>query len=180
MNLGYVGKTWIILAALLSVACATTVPRKNPIGTPFPETIGTALNGKSWVLPKDLRGEYTLLLIGFTQNAQFDIDRWLIGIDQKGYRINVFEVPTVKGWLPGLFASKIDDGMRSGIPNELWKIVITVYKDADKIVTFLGNEDGLNARAVVLDKTGKVVYLHDRGFSVAALNQLGRFFSVTK
>jgi len=169
----------IVLAGFLSVRCAT-IPRKNPLGALFPTTSATALDGKNWVLPKDLNGEYSLLLIGFKQNSQFDIDRWLIGIDQKGYRINVFEVPAVGGWLPGLFASKIDAGMRSGIPKEFWKIVITVYDDADNIINFLGNEDALNARVVLLDKLGKVVYFHDRGFSVAALNQLGTFFPGVK
>lgn len=168
-----------VLAAFLSAQCAT-IPRKNPLGAIFPSTSATALDGKNWVIPKDLNGEYSLLLIGFKQNAQFDIDRWLIGIDQKGYHINVFEVPAVGGWLPGLFSSKIDAGMRSGIPKELWKIVITVYDDADNIINFLGNENALNARVVLLDKGGKVVYFHDRGFSVAALNQLGTFFPSTK
>ena len=42
------------------------------------------------------------ILIGYKQDTQFDIDRWLIGIDQKKYILNVFEVPTVKGWVPNV------------------------------------------------------------------------------
>ena len=66
--------------------------------------------------------------------------------------------------------------MRSGIPQNLWKLVITVYDDADKIVQFLGDEDGLNARVIVLDERGTVIYQHDRGFSVGELNKLSQFF----
>jgi hypothetical protein len=97
-------------------------------------------------------GRKALLLIGYKQKSQFDIDRWLIGIDTKAYKVNVFEVPVVSGLIPYLISKKIDDGMRSGIPEELWTAVVTVYEDADKIISFLGNEDALNARVVLLDE----------------------------
>ena len=165
---------------ILLGSCAATVPRKNPIGETFPDTVGTALDGKVWKFPNDTKGENVLLLIGFKQNAQFDIDRWLIGLDQKGYKLSVFEVPTIKGWVPRLIAGKIDEGMRSGIPEDLWKIVVTVYNDAEKIINFVGNQDPSNARVVVLDKDGKVRLLHDRGFSVNALNSLSQYFPAKK
>ena len=165
---------------LLLLSCATIVPRKNPVGDTFPDTVGTALDGKVWNFPKDTKGENVLLLVGFKQNTQFDIDRWLIGLDQKGYKVNVFEVPTIKGWVPRMIAGKIDEGMRTGIPEELWKIVVTVYNDAEKIINFVGNEDPANARVIVLDAEGKVRLLHDRGFSVAALNRLSKYFPTKK
>ena len=55
--------------------------------------------------------------------------------------------------------------MRNGIPEEDWGIVITVYKDAEKIARFLGNNNPRNVRAVLLDKAGEVRWFHDRGFS---------------
>ncbi len=170
----------LLPALMLLCSCTTTVPRKSPIGEIFPDTVGTALDGKVWKFPNDTKGENVLLLIGYKHNAQFDIDRWLIGLDQKGYKLNVFEVPTIQGWVPRLIAGKIDDGMRSGIPEDLWKIVVTVYDDAEKIINFTGNEDPSNARVVVLDKDGKVRLFHDRGFSVAALNSLSPYFQTKK
>ena len=160
-------------------SCATSVERKDPINQPFPEVTGTALDGKAWSFPRDLKGEKVLLLVGYDQDAQFDIDRWLIGIDQKKYRANVFEVPTIKGWVPRLISGRIDEGMRSGIPEELWKVVVTVYDDAENIVNLTGNEDGLNARVIGLDEEGVVRFFHDRGFSVPALNRLGEFLPQT-
>jgi hypothetical protein len=165
---------------LILGACTTTIPRRNPVGEFFPDTVGTALDGKVWKFPNDTNGENVLLLIGYKQNTQFDIDRWLIGLDQKGYKISVFEVPTIQGWVPRVIAGKIDEGMRSGIPEDLWKIVVTVYDDAEKIINFTGNEDSSNARVVVLDKDGKVRLLHDRGFSVNALNSLSQYFQKGK
>ena len=120
--------------------------------------------------------EKVLLLVGYDQDAQFDIDRWLIGIDMKKFKVNVFEIPTIRGWVPRLISGKIDEGMRSGIPEELWKVVVTVYDDAEKIINMTGNEDPLNARAIVLNKKGEVVYFHDRGFAVSALNKLSEHF----
>lgn len=162
---------------MLTLSCTTTIPRKNPTGEVFPDVSGTALDGKTWKFPQDLKGQKVLFLVGYDQDAQFDIDRWLIGIDQKKYQVTLFEVPTIKGWVPRLIAGKIDDGMRSGIPEELWKLVVTVYDDADQIVNLTGNEDPLNARVLVLNENGKIIYFHDRGFSVAELNKLGEFFS---
>ena len=73
---------------------------------------------------------------------------------------------------PRMFKTQIDEGMRSGIPRELWQGVITVYKDGDRVQSFTGNENPNNARVVLLDSLGKVIFFYDRGFSVAALNAL--------
>jgi hypothetical protein len=75
-----------------------------------------------------------------------------------------------------VISGKIDAGMRSGIPEELWKIVVKVYNDAEKLIELTGNERPLSGRVIVLDKDGKVVYFHDRGFSVAALDELANHF----
>jgi hypothetical protein len=128
------------------------------------------------VIPAELKGKKTLLLVGYEQETQFDIDRWLIGIDQKGFQLDVLEIPTIRGVVPRVISGYIDAGMRSGIPEDLWKVVVTVYGDASKIVEFTGNADPINARVLVLDADGRVLMMHDRGFSVAALNKLGEFF----
>jgi hypothetical protein len=169
-------KTKLLVMLFFICSCTTTVVRRNPIGEVFPSVSGNALDGKTWNFPSDSKGKMALLLIGYAQDAQFDIDRWLIGIDQKKYKIDVFEVPTIKGWIPRLISGKIDEGMKSGIPEELWKVVITIYDDAETIIAMTGNEDPLNARAIVLNEKGEIVYFHDRGFSVGALNKLSEFF----
>jgi hypothetical protein len=66
----------------------------------------------------------------------------------------------------------IDEGMRKGIPKELWGGVITIYADGAKLQEFTGNENPNNARTLLLNKEGKVIYFYDRGFSVNALNEL--------
>ena len=71
-----------------------------------------------------------------------------------------------------IFAERINDGMRSGIPSEDWAVVVTVYEDGKKIARFLGNESGRTARVVLLDSDGKVLFFHDRGFSLRSLLDL--------
>jgi hypothetical protein len=106
------------------------------------------------------------------QNTQFDIDRWLIGLDMKEVDVVAYELPAIAGMFPRMFSTKIDDGMRRGIPKELWGGVITIYKDGEKVQEFTGNENPNNARVMLLDAQGKIVYFYDRGFSVKALNEL--------
>ena len=71
-----------------------------------------------------------------------------------------------------MFKTRIDSGMRSGIPKELWGGVITIYEDGAQVQKFTGNENPNTARVMLLDEDGRVAYFHDRGFSVPALNAL--------
>ena len=160
------------LSAFCSAGCSTTWPRVDPTGKTFPDVRGSSLAGTPVLLPKDLAGAPALLFVGYKQMSQFDIDRWLLGLDQAGVKVKTLELPTIPGILPGLFAGSIDGGMRSGIPSEDWAIVVTVYDDAGKIAAFLGNANGLPARVVLLDGAGRVVFFHDEGYSVAALKRL--------
>ena len=65
--------------------------------------------------------------------------------------------------------------MRAGIPKELWKGVITLYEDGETMQAFTGNENANNARIILINKQGKILYFYDRGFSVSALNALRSF-----
>jgi hypothetical protein len=110
-----------------------------------------------------------VLLLGFVMDSQFDIDRWLLGLAQANVDVPIYEIPTIPGLVPGMFAGYIDGGMRSGIPEEDWVSVITVYGDGGEIVRFTGNENPRNARVLLLDSKGKVVHFHDRGYSAGTL-----------
>ena len=67
-----------------------------------------------------------MVLVGYQQRSQFDIDRWLIGITQVDLPVKFVELPTIAGMVPSLIGDLIDSGMRSGIPSELWGGVMTV------------------------------------------------------
>ena len=165
-------KALYILTLVLITGCSSTYQNKQPIDKAFPNVTGNTLTQLEVKIPEAFNGKNTLLLLGYRQNAQFDIDRWLIGLDMTKTQVDVYEIPAIQGFIPGLFSNQIDNGMRRGIPDELWSIVITVYKDGDTIQRFTGNENPNSARVVLLDERGKVIHFYDRGFSVSALNNL--------
>lgn len=158
--------------ALLLAGCASTTSNRNPVGERFPSVAGESLAGEDVRLPDAVAGAPAVLLVGYVQNAQFDIDRWLLGLAQAGASVKVLEVPTIDGLVPGLFANAIDGGMRRGIPREDWPSVVTVYGDADEIVALTGNENPANARVLLLDADGRIVWFHDRGWSAGTLLEL--------
>lgn len=167
-------KRWFLCASLLMslTACMSPYPNQAPLNSPFPQVQGQALSGETLMIPDDFRGEVTLLLLGYKQDSQFDIDRWLIGLDQTQTQVSVYELPTIKGMVPRMFKTSIDGGMRKGIPKELWGGVITIYKAGDQVQAFTGNTLPNNARVILLDKEGVIRYFYDRGFSVSALNNV--------
>jgi hypothetical protein len=162
----------VLLIGFLFVGCSTTYINRNPVGEMFPTVSGESLEKVEVEMPKYFEGSKTILLLGYKQDSQFDIDRWLIGLDQTKTEAKVYELPTIQGMFPRMFSTLIDNGMRKGIPKELWGGVITIYKDGATVQEFTGNENGNNARVLVIDETGKVVYFYDRGFSVSALNNV--------
>lgn len=152
--------------------CSTTYQRRNPLGERFPTVRAAALDESLVAIPDNFLGKETLLFVGYEMDSQFDIDRWLLALTQLQLDVPVYELPTIPGLIPGMFGSVINNGMRSGIPQEDWAIVATVYDDADAIARFLGNETPLPARVILLDKEGKVAFFHDRGYSTKTLLRL--------
>jgi len=155
----------VAAAALAAPGCASAPANRNPVGETFPSVRGESLVGKETRIPEDFAGERVLLLVGYVMETQFDIDRWILGLLQAEATVRFLEVPTIEGMVPGLFAGRIDDGMRRGIPREDWPAVVTVYGDAGRIVRLTGKEKPRNARVLLLDEKGEVIWFHDRGYS---------------
>ena len=163
----------ISVALVALAACSTSVPNRNPVGEPFPTVSGESLDGEAVTLPDALAGQPAVLLIGYKQETQFDIDRWLLGFAQTGLKAPILEVPTIPSLGASLASGFIDDGMRAGIPKEDWGIVVTLYGGAAKpVVALTGNENGNNARVMVLDAEGTVAWFHDRGYSTSKVLEL--------
>lgn len=162
----------ISLLSLLA-GCSSTKPNRLPVGESFPAVKGKSLSGEATELPTALAGKPAVLLVGYVQGTQFDLDRWVMGLMQAKTPVRILEVPTIDGLVPTMISGWIDSGMRSGIPSEDWPAVVTVYgSDAGKITAFTGEESPRNTRVLLLDSTGKVAWFHDRGFSPAKVMEL--------
>jgi len=163
-------RTALLLGAV--AACSSPPAPRDPTGEVFPAVTGTALDGTEVSLPEDFAGKKTVLLVGYVMEAQFDCDRWILGLLQAETPVALVEVPTIDGMVPGMFSGFIDDGMRGGIPEEDWGSVVTVYDDADAIVALTGKDGSRNARVLLLDEQGRVLWFHDRGYSARKLLEL--------
>ncbi len=163
------------LALLLAVACSAKVPAPADLNNSlFPRVRGESLTKQEVIIPDHYRGSPTLLLIGYTQKAQFDIDRWILGALQAGVPATIVELPTIAGMMPEMVQGFINNGMRSGIPTEDWGSVVTVYEDAGKIIAALGNERPQSAYVVLIDGDGRIVWSSSRGYSASQVLDLKR------
>ena len=172
--------TAILIGAMLIAGCSSTYPKRNPVGEMFPSVTGKSLEKQTVALPESLSGRPAIILIGYRQNTQFDIDRWFMGLLQTDawQHATIIEVPTIPGLLPSLVSGWIDDGMRSGIPTEDWGAVVTLYGGAARpVAQFTGTEQGRNTRVVVLDAQGAVIWFDDRGFSARKALEVSRLVS---
>ena len=161
---------WAVLALaallLFTPGCSSTSPRRDPTGEMFPEVTGMSLEGDAVSMPGDFAGEPVILLVGYLQETQFDLDRWLMGLLMAEAPVRFYEVPTIPSLSASAVSGWIDDGMRSGIPEEDWGAVVTCYgSDAGPIAELTGTESGRNTRVLLLDAEGRVAWFHDRGFS---------------
>lgn len=152
-----------------SKGCASTVPNRTPVGERFPTATGTALDDTRVTVPDAFLGKPMLYLVAYDQDAQFDVDRWILGLLQSETTLQLRELPTIPGFIPRALSGTIDSGMRRGIPSPDWGAVITIYRDADAITKFLGNERSTNAYAVLVDATGTVRKVHSEGYSARVL-----------
>jgi len=163
----------VAICSVVLVACSSVVPAPDQVrNTRFPTIQGTSLEQKRVAMPDDFLGKPTLLLIGYAQKAQFDIDRWILGALQADVKAAIVGVPTIAGMLPQMVQGFIDNGMRSGIPKSDWASVVTVYEDAPKIIQALGNERPQSAYAVLLDKDGRIVWSSNIGYSASQILEL--------
>jgi hypothetical protein len=155
-------------------SCATAIPNRDPTGSTFPIVRGESLEGQTVELPSAVSGSPAILMVGYLQRTQFDLDRWTLGFGQAETRIRVVEVPAVVGWFPSTFLrGTIDDGMRAGIPSEDWNAVVTLYgADSERIQALTGNENGGNGRILLLDGRGEIRWFWDQGYSSKRLLEL--------
>lgn len=164
--------TIILILSLIACSASTIQTPNNLIDKEFPKVKGQSLAKEDITIPDSYRGKPAILLIGYLQKTQFDIDRWILGLLQADVKAKIVEVPTIAGMMPQMVQGFIDNGMRSGIPTSDWASVVTVYEDAPKIISALGNERPQSARVVLLNSDGKIVWSSNSGYSATQVLEL--------
>ena len=81
--------------------CTSPIPNRVPVGETFPtveaEPLGAASRDDWETIPGDFAGSPLLLLVGYVQGTQFDIDRWLFGVLDADLDVTLREVPAARG-----------------------------------------------------------------------------------
>ena len=171
----------LILATVVGAVSARAAEQSKTaaplaVGDVFPRLEAEFLTGRKAVLPDAAAGKFALVMMGFTYDSRFDVEKWAehVRAEYTGNdAVTFFEVPVIGGM--GRMAKWfIDSGMRKGTPKELHENVITVYGGVDrwkKAMAFSKAQEH-SAYLALLGPDGRVKWLHRGGFSEDALAAL--------
>jgi hypothetical protein len=150
----------------------TPKERSSLIGTKFPEIRSETLAGTKLILPDDARGKITLITIAFQHGTQEQLDSWLTPFSEVfGTKpgCTFYEIPMLSADVKP-FAFRIDGGMRSGIPEEKHKNVMTYYGDYTEYKRLLHIDDLTLGYAFLLDREGTIRW-HGEGFATKEMTR---------
>jgi hypothetical protein len=145
------------------------------VGDAFPRLDAEFLTGRKAVLPDAAAGRSALVMMGFTYDSRFEVEKWAEHLRREFAANDAFtfyEVPVIGG-MGRLAKWFIDSGMRKGTPKELHENVITVY-GADRWKKAMGFSKSFEDAAylALLGPDGRVRWLHTGGFSEGAMAAL--------
>jgi hypothetical protein len=129
----------------------------------FPTVKATSLTNKSYTVPRDLEGEYNLVIAAFKQWQQDWVNTWIPSLQSLAYQhknLRVYEMPTMSR-LNGLYRFIIDNGMRSGIPDRaVQAATLCAYIDIPPFTAALDLPMVDSIYLFLLDRSGEI---HWRG-----------------
>lgn len=146
-----------------------------PAGT-FPKLTASNLEKQTLSLPQDFAGERNLLLIAFQRGQQKNVDTWLH--EMKRFELSpnfrYYELPTIDRLNP-VVRWFIDSGMRRGIPDRNARArTITLYLDKVAFRKALNLPDEKQIYAVLVDRSGRVLWRAEGDFDEAKADSLQR------
>lgn len=125
----------------------------------IPQLHARDLNGRCWILPRDLSSKRTLLLVAFKRGQQASVDSWIRGLklNASNNHFDWMEIPLLqRGW--EFISSWIDHGMKRGITEERMRShVWTVYTNR---ASFLQSADISSTQSIavlVVDTDGMIL-----------------------
>jgi len=143
--------------SMASIGNAIVQPgSRSVIGTTFPALTADSLAGDTVTIPDPAKGKITLVVMSFKRDSQSQNDSWLGPFENEfGKKQDYFfyEVPMIRRRFV-FMAPLIDSGMRSAIPDEKHKNVVTYYGDVEPYKRALKIEDIYLGYAFLLDRRG--------------------------
>lgn len=161
----------------LGVRGVRQLPRRwiRPItGRTLPTIGGTTLGGREVLLPSDTLGRVTALVLGFSYESRFEVEKWSRAIQERFGRnpgVAFFEIPMVPGFYR-LMAPMIDEGMRRRTPAEMHDRVLTVYGPVGAFRRVLAASQTSDVWAYLLDRDGRVIFQYGGPFDEGKFREL--------
>ena len=154
-----------LLLMFLAAAGCNIIPNRNPTGEPFPTVTARTLDGARVELPDSFAGQVVILVVLYDKSAQFDADRWMLGLLQVKVDAPIREVLTVPSTIGFLLSPLVTDEMKKSFPTSNWGTILTLYgNDADPVATMTGMVDSRFARVFLLSPDGRVAWFADAGY----------------
>jgi len=150
----------IALASLVQPLVAANTPKLVP-GIELPLLEANALSGDVAALPRDVRGHPAVLVLGFSKSAAKITRAWTDGCRSAaaarpaGSDVYCYDIRMLEG-VPRPFRGMVERGMRSGIPVELQRHALLVYRENDAWRERLGVDDDKTAYVIGCDREGRV------------------------
>lgn len=134
----------------------------------FPRLLARNLEGLEVELPGAFDGDLNVVAIAFRREHQDLVDSWVPWFEQQAVAhpgLRFFEVPTIgRIWAP--MRNFIDGAMASAIREPvILRRTLTVYGDVSRVTTPLGIDDRSTIAVVLVDRSGRVLWLGRGGFS---------------
>lgn len=154
------------------------------LGKQFPEMEAETVEDKKVMLPKDVKGKYTLLGMAYSKKAEDELNSWFSPVFEKfvrkntgslfegmGYDVHVYFVPMFTGVSAAATATAKKKALKNVDPQILPNILfykgeLKTYKEA------LDFEKKDTPYFFVLDAEGKIVYATSGKFSNKKLDEV--------
>lgn len=154
----------IVVCALLGAATAQQ----------FPQLHEENLAGQQVVLPDAIAGKIAVLVFGFSRASENSTGPWMKHLRDdfgKNASVALYQLPVIEE-APRMIRGMITSGMKKGVPEaERATFVPVMHNEAElkKIVNYKEPDD---AYAILLDRTGKIVYQTHSGPDVSGYTEL--------
>ena len=144
------------------------------IGDSLPEIQGESLEGKSLELPTACAGKMTLIVFSFTKKGGESARQWRDSFEKEfgsnsnlnNYGVMFFEE------VPRLLRGFVSSGIKKGIPKNMYPFLLRVYKNEKLWKERLNASNDDDAYSVLLDSSGKVLWMNTAPFSENQFNEL--------
>ena len=142
----------------------------------FPTITGIDLLGDEKELPTYFEGDFNIVTIAFQQRQQENVNTWINALEpmlSESENLRFYELPVIYKMNP-LFRTWINNGMRSGIPDEAArKRTITVYTDRAKFYDTMDMQES-NIYTLLLNKEGQILWRTSGDATEEKLENLSR------